>query len=458
MSATIEIDTGQKEAAPSGKDAAQDCDTNETTSNPIDDAKVNVDLKYYKRMNTPPAPMRKEAFYGLAGQLVKIAAPTTEACPETLLVQLLVCFGSAVGRHPWLNLGGYQHTNEFSMVVGATGLGRKGTSYRVIEDFMQIIAPAWAQNCIEPGFQTGEAMLDAIRDDKTILLKSGKNKFVKGNDDKRLLLMEQEFARLAGVSSRSGNPLSANLRLAFDSPLTLSSKSKTNPDTVTKSHVSVITHVTPAELMRVLNHVEVQNGFINRFIFVESRPVDRIPRAKTPDWSKYPNLSGKFKKTLDRSRLFNGEMDWSDEVIPVYDKWYMSYNRPGGSVGDILARTETHVCKLAMIYALLDCCIQIKPEHFAAALAVCDYSEQSARRIFGNTTGNQTADKIIKVLQMAGGKLTRTEVSNSLHHNTCAADLDEAFAVLVENHIAHVAAIGITSSNNKPIEEISLVS
>ena len=45
-----------------------------------------------------PEPPKEEAFHGLAGEIVRVIEPHPEADPVALLIQLLVAFGSAVGR------------------------------------------------------------------------------------------------------------------------------------------------------------------------------------------------------------------------------------------------------------------------------------------------------------------------------------------------------------------------
>src|SRR5262249_10023627 len=46
-----------------------------------------------------PEPLAPEAYYGLAGDIVRTIAPHTEAAEEALLVQLLVAYGSVIGRN-----------------------------------------------------------------------------------------------------------------------------------------------------------------------------------------------------------------------------------------------------------------------------------------------------------------------------------------------------------------------
>ena len=57
-----------------------------------------------------------------------------------------------------------------------------------------------------------------------------------------------------------------------------------------------------------------------------------------------------------------------------------------GDIGEIVTRSEVHILRLAMIYAVLDCREEISMDHFNAARAVWDYASQSAKRIFGKGT------------------------------------------------------------------------
>src|SRR5262249_22967229 len=80
----------------------------------------------------PPAPwpeLPAEALHGLAGDIVTMLAPETESDPVAILGQLLVAFGSAVGRSPHFPVeGDAHHVNLFLVLVGQSSRGRKGTS------------------------------------------------------------------------------------------------------------------------------------------------------------------------------------------------------------------------------------------------------------------------------------------------------------------------------------------
>ena len=57
----------------------------------------------------------------------------------------------------------------------------------------------------------------------------------------------------------------------------------------------------------------------------------------------------------------------------------------------------------AMVYALLDCSPQIRKPHLTAALALWRYCEQSAHWIFGSSTGDRNADKILSAMRKEFG-------------------------------------------------------
>lgn len=68
--------------------------------------------------------------------------------------------------------------------------------------------------------------------------------------------------------------------------------------------------------------------------------------------------------------------------------------------------------RINAIYALLDKSALIRREHLEAAIALWEYCEQSARWIFGSTTGDRNADKIMEFLRRAGNAgMTTTEIS-----------------------------------------------
>jgi hypothetical protein len=198
-----------------------------------------------------------------------------------------------------------------------------------------------------------------------------------------------------------------------------------------------LAHVTPIELLSILNRVEVGNGFINRMLFIESRETKRMPRAIVPDWQRHAELIRNIKDAIEFAKNA-GRMHWSNEAGIMWDSWYMTRHISGGSIGSILARAEAHVLRLAMIYALLDCRTEVSAQHLKAAMSVWDYAAQSAKRIFGNTTGDRIADKIYAFV-LQNGDSSRTDIHEALNRNVSGADIDQALLVLVGNGLVKIS-------------------
>jgi hypothetical protein len=81
--------------------------------------------------------------------------------------------------------------------------------------------------------------------------------------DKRLFVIEGEFANVLKVMAREGNTLSPVIRAAWESGR-LRTMVKNSPARATDAHISIIGHTTRDELRGLLTQTESANGFGNR--------------------------------------------------------------------------------------------------------------------------------------------------------------------------------------------------
>jgi hypothetical protein len=211
----------------------------------------------------------------------------------------------------------------------------------------------------------------------------------------------------------------------------LSTLTKNSPLRATGAHVSIIAHTTREELITSLTETDRANGFANRFLYMLVRRSKYLAEPATvPDAVLQPlidNLRQVVQQHHHRHvfvRDAEARAIWAD----VYPK--LSEGEPG-LLGAILARAEAHVLRLSLLYAVLDESPAIRAPHLHAALALWDYSEQSARRIFGDVLGLSVADTILAALR-ARGPMTREEITDLFHRNKKAAVIDAALHVLRE--------------------------
>jgi hypothetical protein len=315
-----------------------------------------------------PAPPQAAVYHGLAGEIVTTIAPHTEADPVAILSQLLVAFGAAVGRGAWFAVEATRHhANEFLILIGDSARARKGSSWDHVQRLIDGADPAITARILT-GLSSGEGLIWSVRD------RDGQDP---GAADRRLLVIEPEFASVLKNVSREISTLSPTLRCAWDGrPLAI--LTRTAPARATDAHISVIGHITATELRHHVNPVELANGLLNRFLLLGCRRVRLLPEGGDPDPLARSGLDRRLAKTLTSARRA-GQIRLGDPARHAWSDAYQRLAEPQpGIAGQIAARAEAHTIRLALIYALLDNARQIQPAHLDAALALWDYAQRSA--------------------------------------------------------------------------------
>jgi 5S rRNA maturation endonuclease (ribonuclease M5) len=391
-----------------------------------------------------PEPLSDVAFHGLAGDIVRRIEPHTEADPVALLIQVLTAFGNVIGREPHAIADGSRHPmNLFAVIVGESSKSRKGTSWAHVRGIFKRADEQW-QNCIASGLSSGEGMIWAVRDPITKTVKDRKSGQYQdeivdaGIADKRLCVVEGEYANVLKVMRREGNTLSPVIRGAWDSG-NLRSMTKNSEARATGAHVSIIGHITKDELRRLLTETESANGFGNRFLWLAVRRSKCLPEGGKLDQENFNDLVMRLYDAIEFSREV-GEVSRSEGARELWATVYpqLSEGKPG-LLGAITARAEAQVLRLSAIFALLDCSTSIQAEHHRAALALWNYCDRSAKWIFATATGDTHADRILLALRVAGSEgLTRKQILDDVFQRNVSGDvLSEALQSLRRWRLAH---------------------
>jgi hypothetical protein len=205
--------------------------------------------------------MAPEALIGLPGEIVRMIEPHTESDPAGLLLSVLAFFGNCVGRGPHYLVESTQHgPNLFVLKVGDSSKARKGTGEDRTSFLFRKVDESWAERRLHTGLSSGEGVIWEVRDPIVKLVKDGKSTGAAmieetldpGIEDKRLLVIESEFAGALRVMQREGNILSRVLRDAWDKG-SLATMTKNSPARATGACVSVIGHITATELRQCLD-------------------------------------------------------------------------------------------------------------------------------------------------------------------------------------------------------------
>ena len=379
---------------------------------------------------------------GLAGEVVRILEPHTEADPAALLLQFLTMAGNLIGRGPHAMAEATRHgLNLFVCLIGLTSKGRKGTALSRIRAPFEGADPEWNSGCVRFGLSSGEGLIWAVRDpiEETKPVKksgrfTGEYETVvsdQGITDKRLLIVESEFASVLRIMKREGNTLSCTIRNAWDSG-TLSVITKNSPAKSTGAHISIIGHVTKDEILRNLDSTEAGNGFGNRFLWACVRRSHVLHEGGNLNPFVLNPIIDRLKEVLKFAQTA-GEIQRDPEARAAWAQIYteLSEGKPG-LLGAMIARAEAQVLRLSCLYAILDCSNVVKLEHLKAALAVWDYCEASAKFIFGEALGDRSADELLAAIRQAGPEgMTRTGISDYFKRHKSTSEINRVLTQLV---------------------------
>jgi hypothetical protein len=384
-----------------------------------------------------------EAYYGLPGKIVRAMAPHTESHDAGVLGSFLAGGGCLIGARPHVYRDAQRHAcNEYVLLVGKTGSGRKGTaSRRAFEVFnfgsgdtnsteiddVDMHERARARglwDLILRGLGSGEALVAALAEEAE-----------DGTLEPRRLVFEPEFARCLKVMDRQGSILSDILRAGWDSePMEVRTKGGTLK--AHSSHVGMLAHVTEADLRERMSQTELLNGFGNRFLWMGTARSRSLPFGGGE--APIRSLAWEVHEALVASRyLYNVNFDedaswlWESQEkggAGIYD--LLNQGKPG-LLGSVTDRAAPHITRLALQYAIWDRKTAIGVPHLLAGLAVWDYSENTCAALFGESVGDSYADTILERLEeVYPGFLTRKEMRDLFSRHAAPGRIPMALELL----------------------------
>jgi hypothetical protein len=232
------------------------------------------------------------------------------------------------------------------------------------------VDPTWGHKLNQSGLVSGEGLIHHVRDPREQLIrnpKTGESRMEladTGVADKRLLVIEQEFAVVLQVMGRESNTLSEILRLAWDGT-TLQVLAKTCGERATDGHVSLLGNIVREELTKLLPLTQVFNGFGNRFLWFVARRARCLPHGGGP--IDYDSLAARLGAILEQP-VVRARVTWEPRASEVWAAVYPQLSDElTGLFGAITGRAEAMVLRLSVLYARLDAAPAIQLPHLFAA-------------------------------------------------------------------------------------------
>ena len=371
-----------------------------------------------------PHPHRT-CLYGLVGEVACAGSDGTETNPFAIAANFITYLSCAIGRGVYLPIGNTWHHNRiFCLHIGRSGRGRKGDAVQLvlrIDQALRELDYRFAPQIHRGGLSSREGLVALMHDG----YRQGKHE-IPAVDDKRLWVVESEFANVLHQGRRDGNTLSAALRDCWDG-VDLKPATKSNRLYASHPHICLSGAISPSELTALISARELTNGFANRFLMIWAERTRILPFPKETPLATVERLARKTLEVLAFVRADRHEerdhlrMELSPQAQWRYAQLYRSeLNEDVGdaTVGALLERRAPMLLRLAMLLALTDLQTRIDVPHIDAAMAWIRHATASVRYVFVSAADEA---KLAQVLEMSNraqaflrerGQATRSQISS----------------------------------------------
>lgn len=362
--------------------------------------------------------------YGLIGDVARAGSEGTETNAYAIAANFMAYLSCAVGRGVYLPIGDTRHhARLFCLHIGRSGRGRKGDAVSLvlrIDQALRETGEAPAPQIHRGGLSSREGLVALMHDG----YRQGRQD-VPAIEDKRLWVVESEFANVLHQGRRDGNTLSAALRDCWDG-VDLKPATKSNRLYASQPHVCLSGAISPAELTGLMSTRELTNGFANRFLMIWAERSRMLPFPKETPQAVVEHLACKTLEVLafvhadrhdERDHL---RMELSPQAQWRYAQLYrgeLNDDLGDGVVGALLERRAPMLLRLAMLMALTDLQIRIDAHHINTAMAWIRHATASVRFVFVSAAEEaklaqvlDLSDRVLAFLRERG-QATRSQIS-----------------------------------------------
>ena len=415
-------------------------------SDHIDTADVN------QSENEPLVPNHRKApepdpdcLYGLVGDVAHAGSDGTETNPYAIAVNFLTYLACAIGRNPYLPIGNtWHHARLFALHIGRSGRGRKGDALSLvmrIDQALRNLSETLAPQIHRGGLSSREGLVALIHDG----YKQGRQD-MDPVIDKRLWVVESEFANVLHQGRRDGNTLSAALRDCWDG-VSMKPATKSNRLYASDPHVCLSGAISPGELLTLMKTRDLTNGFANRFLMVWAERSQVLPFPKATAQATVDKIAKRVLEILEFVAADQHErhdilrMEISTQAQWRYAQLYRAELNED-SANPILAalheRRAPMLLRLAMVFALTDIQLRIDVHHIEAAAAWIRHATSSARYVFVSASDDahmsrvsEMANRILEFLRVRGSATRREITVNCFNRRAAKKNIDAAIEHLL---------------------------
>jgi len=369
----------------------------------------------------------RETFRGLIGQYCDLFRESEAPCAFHLATALTV-IGIAAGRNVSANYAQRIYPNFYTVLVGPTATSRKSTAASFGQQFLAYLAPELR---ILTGVSTPEGLLLQIGDrtdsDGSVLTSAP------------ALIYEDEFSKLL---KKARQEYTANiipfLNNAFNCPPKIENLTKNQPLRATNPTLSILACAPIEEIDQHMLNEDVSSGFTNRFTFFLGNREQLRPVPGVVNEGAIRELAKETKEKIGRwnAQIFR----ISPEANDLWKEFYQRFDQQQWStrtIQTINQRMPLHCMKIALLYSAIENDQPlIGADQLSVAMKIVGYLMESSNCIFcdfDSVPDARLESKVLKILQEAGGALTRRQLRQTLGGRVSGKQVNMVLSAMKSN-------------------------
>ncbi|WP_431911690.1 hypothetical protein [Nonomuraea jabiensis] len=354
-------------------------------------------------------------FAGPIGKIVDELDQYTEGSKVGVLVTLLAGVSAAIGTLPRVGTGkGGMPMSFWPVLVGPTGLGRKGTATGIAMKVIESGLGDFAEHSVVYGLPaTGLGFANELSE-----------RSIRGVATPVMFIEEEMDAFIS--NARKDTKVGTYLRKAWDGQ-NISHRTSQTDLVIKKTHVAIVGHIQPRNWGAISGSKDATGGTYNRMF-----PVWVTQSKKLPVFAQV-NPEAVIEKLGNRLRqIVNFASEVSDLAVPddvakIFETKHReicdALTTGSEQLGQYTERAMAYMIRIAGLYALADKREVLKVADFDAALALVQYMVETVTYTLpeAEATGNDIPARVIAFIREAGDEgVTSSEVKRKFQRTPAA--------------------------------------
>ncbi len=366
------------------------------------------------------------AFIGPIGDIVRTYDLDTEADPWGVYASLITMYGNWLDRRVYVQVGADRHfPSLYTLLVGDSNVGRKGTAAGLAKLVMEALDAEWAANNFFRHVNSGQGIIQTVKN-----VDADARKGAAFIGDKRVMFVLSEFADLLAKTKMEGNTVFPTLRALWDDGCA-DNTSVTRPARVRDATVSVLGMVTARELCTAMSIEEMVTGTLNRFlVFAVERSKELTGHPPLLDHKPVSKQIAALRDNVDKARaghLFGNVAPVPAKLSAAADQAVVAlreeFEAPVRNWVDVaLQRSYVQVLRVALVLAVSCGSREIDVTHLEAARLVVCRSNDSMKSL---------CPMVALTVSTARPRAVRRHTANGRPHHDLVAERSAVVALLL---------------------------